>query len=223
MSTPTGPLIASGRSADVFDQGDGTVLRRYRTDRDTAREARVMAWLRVNGVPVPEVHDADGRDLVMERISGSTMLEDLGNRPWMMFSHARLLASLQRQLNDLLAPEWFPKEDGVPAGSNVVHLDLHPMNIMFGEQGPTIIDWTNASSGDGSFDAAVSFVLISTFDVSGLRDQLGQRAFTSAFARSRGRKPLRGSLRDACVYRLSNKNLTPGERASVEELLATGT
>ena len=74
MSTSTGPLIASGRAADVFDQGDGTVLRRYRGEYDTELEARVMTWVRANGVPVPEVHDADGRDLVLVWISGPTML-----------------------------------------------------------------------------------------------------------------------------------------------------
>ena len=32
-------LLATGRAAEVFDLGDGTVLRRYRVDHDTALEA----------------------------------------------------------------------------------------------------------------------------------------------------------------------------------------
>jgi len=219
MRTPTGPLIAAGRAADVFDQGDGTVLRRYRREYDIELEARVMTWVRASGVPVPEVHDADGRDLVMARIPGLNMLEDLDKRPWMMLAHARTLASLQRQLNNLIAPVWFPKQAAVPAGSEVVHLDLHPMNVMLGEQGPVIIDWTNAGSGEGSFDAAVSFVLMSTFEPSGIQGRIGQQVFTRVFARSRGRKELEGSLRDACAYRLLDQNLTAGERAAVERLL----
>ena len=219
MSTPTGPLIASGRAADVFDQGDGTVLRRYRSEHDTELEARVMTWLYDEEVPVPEVHAASDRDLVMDRISGPTMLEDLGRRPWMMVAHARTLAALQRRYNSLTAPDWFPRHDGVPAGSSVVHLDLHPMNVMLGERGPVIIDWTNAGSGQGSFDAAMTYVLISAFEASGVKDRVGQRVIASAFTRSRGRKELQGFLREACVYRLSDPNLTTGETAAVERML----
>ena len=44
MEQVPGRPIASGRAAEVFDLGDGTVLRRYRGDKDTAEEARVMRW-----------------------------------------------------------------------------------------------------------------------------------------------------------------------------------
>ncbi len=70
--------FANGRAADLFDLGDGTVLRRYRTARDSASEARLMQWLFEAGYPVPRVHRSNGPDLVMDRIDGPTMLEDLG-------------------------------------------------------------------------------------------------------------------------------------------------
>ena len=82
-----------------------------------------------------------------------------------------------------------------------------------------IIDWTNAGSGQGSFDAAMTYVLISAFEASGVKDRVGQRVITSAFTRSRGRKELQGFLREACVYRLSDPNLTTGETAAVERML----
>ena len=62
-----GPLIGSGRAADVYDIGDGRVLRRNRTGAGTEREAAVMRHLWRHGYPVPEVHHADGADLVMDR------------------------------------------------------------------------------------------------------------------------------------------------------------
>jgi len=220
MNEPTGPPMASGRAADVFDQGDGTVLRRYRSNRDTELEARVMTWVRARGVPVPTVHDARGRDLVMDLVLGPTVLEDLERRPWMMLPHARTLARLQRQVNELAAPDWMPSLSDVSTGSSVVHLDLHPMNVMLGSDGPMIIDWTNAGRGEAWFDAALSFVLMSTFEVSGVRDRIGQRIFTAAFARARGRKELKRSIADACTYRLSDKNITAEERAAVQTLLA---
>lgn len=64
---PPGPLIAHGRAADVFDLGDGRVLRRYRSvpvDRLVEREAAVMTHLAAHGYPVPRVHDAAGADLI---------------------------------------------------------------------------------------------------------------------------------------------------------------
>ena len=82
-----GPLIGTGRAALVYDLGGDRVLRRYRVARRpglTEREAAVMAHLRRHGYPVPEVFDADGADLVMERLHGTTMLGDLESHPWRM-------------------------------------------------------------------------------------------------------------------------------------------
>lgn len=92
-----GTLIGSGRNADVYDIGDGRVLRRYRDGRDPRRvaaEAQVMAHARAHGVPVPAVFDVSAADIVMERVAGPTMLDLLGRRPWTVRAQARLLARL---------------------------------------------------------------------------------------------------------------------------------
>ena len=39
---PPGPLIGSGRAADVYALGDGKVLRRYRFARSCTAEAGLM-------------------------------------------------------------------------------------------------------------------------------------------------------------------------------------
>jgi aminoglycoside phosphotransferase (APT) family kinase protein len=214
-----GPLIASGRAADVFDRGDGTVLRRYRSDHDVATERRVMAWLAAEGVPVPRVHRGDGRDLVMDRIDGPTMLEDLQRRPWRVVAHARTLASLQRRLNEMRAPDWFPRRDGVPPGDGVLHLDLHPMNVIVGDDGPVVIDWTNASRGPGGFDAAMSCALMSAYEVDGLRDRIARLVFVELFRSVRGRRVVRRAWPDALTFRLRDPNVTSGERAALEAAL----
>ena len=182
-----------------------------------------MTWVREHGIPAPVVHGARGRDLVMERVSGPTLLEDLEQRPWKLFGHAKLLASLQRELNALDAPDWFPERPGVPAGSKVLHFDLHPMNVMLGENGPVIIDWTNFGRGPASFDAAITVVLMSTFAVEGLRDRLAQRLLVRAFSRSRGRSLVQESLADACRYRLQDRNITDTERERVARMLRSWT
>jgi len=50
-----GTLVGAGRNADVFDVGDGRVLRRYRDGREARRvdtEAQVMVRARAAGVPL---------------------------------------------------------------------------------------------------------------------------------------------------------------------------
>jgi tRNA A-37 threonylcarbamoyl transferase component Bud32 len=218
MTGHPGELLASGRAADVYDLGDGTVLRRYRSAHDVTVEGRLMTWLADEGVAVPRVHRADGADLVMDLVRGPTMLDDLGRRPWMLASHARTLARMQRSLGALDAPAWLPSEQGVADGRSVLHLDLHPMNVILGPTGPVVIDWTNARRGASGFDAATSYVLMATFDTAGLRDRVGQRILVAAFAAWRGRSEIRRHLAAACDHRLHDANVTPAERQAVERL-----
>ena len=137
-----GTLVGAGRNADVYDVGGGRVLRRYRDGRDAAavdREAQVMAHARAHGVPVPEVFEVTGSDIVMERAMGPTMLDVLGREPWTLRRQARLLARLHETVHQapalpgLRAPcgdtpsattSWHRKRLSAtpPTGSAVCHL-----------------------------------------------------------------------------------------------------
>lgn len=218
MADEPGRLLASGRAADVYDLGDGTVLRRYRTDRDCSDEARLMIWLDTQDVAVPTVHRAAGRDIVMDRVAGPTMVDDLGARPWRVVRHARELAKLQRALHEHEAPAWLPVAPGV-AGDRVLHLDLHPMNVILADDGPVLIDWTNASRGDPSFDAAMTYVLMASFEAKSWTERIGRRLMVSVFVWSRGRSVVARALPDAVRHRLTDRNVTPGERQNLERLL----
>lgn len=211
--------IGEGRAAEVFDLGDGTVLRRYRLDRSTTVEGRLMQWLHQAGYPVPRVVRADGRELVMERIDGPTMLDDLGRRPWRLWAHIRLLAALQRRLGALEAPEWLGSAPDVPAGDAVLHLDLHPGNVLLSSRGPVVIDWTNVSRGPAGFDAAVTHVLLSTSEVHRRRERLGQRWVTAVFAHERGAEYAEHVVA-ALHRRLADPNVTERERVTLHARLA---
>src|ERR1700733_10387208 len=90
---PPGRPLGVGRTADVYDLGGGRVLRRFHDrSRSAEREAEIISWAGDHGVAVPEVFDADGPDIVMEKIDGPTMLADLARRPWWLFRHAATLA-----------------------------------------------------------------------------------------------------------------------------------
>ncbi len=75
-------LIAQGRDADVYALDADRVLRRHRDGGPpTEPEARVMTHLAECGYPVPWVYDVTGTDMVLERLNGPTMPEELARRP----------------------------------------------------------------------------------------------------------------------------------------------
>ena len=75
-----GPLLAAGRDAEIFEYSPGLVLRRARTGRSLAYEARVMEYARSHGFPVPAVKELsdDGASMVMERVDGTDMVSAAG-------------------------------------------------------------------------------------------------------------------------------------------------
>ena len=219
----TGALIARGRAADVFDDGPGRVRRRYRPGEggDVAAEAAVMEHARSHGFPVPEVFDVSGRDLVMERVDGVTMLADLGRRPWRVWSHGALLASLHVSLHTI------PALDGLPCplgrGASLVHLDLHPDNVMLTARGPVVIDWSNASRGEGADDVASTWVIVATSVVdSRLLRWLampGRRELLRAFLSGVDADAARARVPEVAARRLEfDPHLRPAERAALAAL-----
>ena len=157
-----GALLASGRDSDIFEYGDGLVLRRSHAGHSMESEARMMEYARGHGFPVPAVHGLsdDGADLVMERIVGSSMVGAAQRRPWTIRQQGRLLAGLHQRLHRIPAPDW-ARDAPCGRGDRLVHLDLHPLNVMLSDRGPVVIDWPNAARGDGNVDIALTWVLIS--------------------------------------------------------------
>jgi len=219
-----GRLIAGGRSADVFEAGEGRVLRRYRDGRPAvgvAREAEVMAHARAHGVPVPEVFDVAGCDIVMERADGPTMLTVLGRRPLTFRRQARLLARLHAVVHGVPAPEWLPAPFGDEGGAPVLlHRDLHPQNVILSPGGPLIIDWEGAARGPAAADVAMTWVIVGFSDVAGLTNA-GVRAVQALFTRSflAAAGPVdRDWLAAAVRQRLADPHLLPPERVRLERL-----
>jgi len=159
---PRQQLIGVGRTADVYAIGAARVLRRYRVPIDVRAEAEVMTFLAAVGYPVPAVYDADGTDLVMERLEGRDMLADLGARPWRARRHARTLAALHDRLHAIEAP---PALRPFGPGDRILHLDLHPANVMLTERGPVVIDWVNARAGAPGADVAMAYLIMATSEV----------------------------------------------------------
>ncbi len=213
--TEPGELIASGRAADVYAYGDGLVLRRYRTAHSVLYEAAVMQYVREHAFPVPAVVEVSGRDMVMERIDGTTMLKDFERRPWRMFRHARTLADLHGRLHAIPPPPWLVERLG--GGDAIVHLDLHPLNVIVTSDGPVVIDWTNAGRASSHAEVADLWLILANAEIPGDRVMrtligLGRGLFLRAFLRHVDRDAARRFLRVAAEHRLRDRNMSDVER-----------
>ena len=178
-----------------------------------------MRYVAERGYPVPAVHSVDGSDLVMDRIDGETMLERLSAAPWKVVWYARVLARLQRRLARIEAPAWMladTADDSRP--QSVLHLDLHPMNIIMSPDGPVVIDWTNAAGGPAGFDGALTFVEVVTFTTETTVERIGQRIFAQTFRWFRGRRSVDAYISIACDHRLADAGTLPDERIAVAAL-----
>ena len=143
-------LLAGGRDADVFAYGDGLVLRRYRDGRSVEAEGALMRELARLGYPVPAVTSANGPDLVMDLVDGPPMAVQLLRGDLDPAAGGALLARLHDDLHRL--PQ--------PGGLALLHLDLHPFNVLMSSSGPVVIDWCNARPGPAGLDVAMTALIL---------------------------------------------------------------
>jgi uncharacterized protein (TIGR02172 family) len=107
-----GAPIAEGRTAVIFDWGDGHVLKQYRPgwEWDVANyEASLSRAVHAAGLQTPaviDVLDVDGRPgIIFQRIDGPTMLHEILAAPDRTTAHARLLAELHAAMHSRHAAE----------------------------------------------------------------------------------------------------------------------
>lgn len=207
-------LLASGRDADVFALDDHRVLRRYRGGGDTAREAAVMAYLARLGFPVPAVHDARGPDLVMERLDGETMLAAMIAGRLDTVAGVRLLVDLHDRLHAL------PARIGAHPGDRVLHLDLHPDNVMLTVRGPVVIDWRDSDEGPADRDVAMTALILAQVTLWEEPPLVAAaRAGLDAF-HDRAATPRRRELDHVVAMRRRNPAMTAQEVADLDRAAA---
>ncbi len=216
MEAPGG-LLASGRDADIFEFGPGRVLRRSRNGRSMATEARTMEFVRSHGYPVPEIFEVsdDGTDLVMERIEGPTMVDAGAARPWNLRRFGRQLAELHQAVHRLPAPAWVA-DAPCGSGDRLLHMDLHPLNVLMAPGGPVVIDWPNAVRGDPAVDVALTWVLIASGEVPAGRAKaavlgLGRKLLLDAFLKPVLDDDCRAILGDVVEWKCTDPNMSATE------------
>jgi aminoglycoside phosphotransferase (APT) family kinase protein len=196
-------LLGTGRDADVFALDGDRVLRRNRDGRSSEREAALMARLADVGYPLPRIHSAVGPEIVMERIDGPTLGGELVTGSVSVADGAAVLADLHRSLHAVPWPDAAP-------GECLLHLDLHPLNVLMTASVPVLIDWTNARTGPPGLDVAVTVLVMAQVGLAddGLREVV--LGFLDEFA-ARVTTPYAADLPEAVAFRRANPHQTPEE------------
>lgn len=209
-------LVGSGRTADVYALDGGRVRRRYRDGRDVSVEAAMMAYVHGLGFPAPRVYEASGRDLVMERVDGPTLLQALAGGDVPPARAGAVLAGLHTALHAL--PARLSPDPAV----RLLHLDLHPDNIILGALGPVLIDWSNATEGPPDLDLALTALIMAeaatgSYVLPELTVPAGRAL--RAFLDHAGGDPV-SQLGPAVARRSADPNLSAEEKARLEAAAA---
>lgn len=153
-------------------------------------ESAALSAARRAGIRVPAPrgfvthHGRPG--LLMERLAGDDLLGILERQPWRVWEFGRLTGRLHAELGNTPAPAGLtdvkdalraaievssaipdrarPRVlavlDTLPGGDRLCHGDFHPGNIILTAEGPVIIDFPNALSGDPVADFARTALLL---------------------------------------------------------------
>jgi len=125
--TGLGPLIGTGRTAEVFAWGDGQVLKLYRAGMPAqwvAEEARVGRIVVDAGLAAPAIGDTvelDGRlGVIYERLDGPSMLDYMASHPAEIPALGRQFAELHVQMHACYRPELSSQREGFVGAIEVV-------------------------------------------------------------------------------------------------------
>ena len=216
-----GPLLGAGRTADVYEFGESWVLRRHRDGTDATHELAVMSYLSASGFPVPRIgppaEPALSTDLVTQRLTGPTMAESLLSGALSIAAGAEMLADLLHELHTI------PPRLSQDPGDRILHLDLHPENVLLTRRGPVVIDWATAAEGPPGLDRAMSSLILAQValdpsfpDGAGLLEMLA--ALLARLADDGGVPD--DALARSVTLRAANPALTAAETAALDDAAA---
>ena len=155
---------------------------------DVLNEALNQARLEETGLSIPrilEVTTIEGKwAIVSEYISGKSLARLISENPrkkdeyleqfvdLQLFVHSKtcpLLNKLKDRMNSKIAAaeldattryDLHTRLEGMPKHNKVCHGDFNPSNIIIAEDGtPYILDWSHATQGNASADAARTYLL----------------------------------------------------------------
>ena len=190
-----------------------------------AHQAQTMTFLRDEGYPVPAVEEIsdDGCAMVLERIEGPSMVDAISKAPWTVRRQARTLADLHARLHEITAPAFLGPAP-VGDGDRVLHMDLHPLNVIVSPKGPFVIDWANACRGDPLVDVGVAWILMAAGQIPGNKVQAallgwGRALLVNGFVNRFDRAEVGRRLRDVVSWKVTDAHMSPAEVSGMWKLV----
>ena len=167
------------RAIKVFDED-------YKKS-DILNEALNQARVEETGLPIPKLLEVGVVDckwaIVSEFIKGKTLGRLMEENPDKLDEYLNLFVDIQLQIHNQKAPllnklkdkmnrkisetdldattryELHTRLEGMPKHNKVCHGDFRPSNVIVGEDGTNyIIDWSHATQGNASADAARTYL-----------------------------------------------------------------
>ena len=155
---------------------------------DVLSEALNQARVEETGLHVPTVHEVtlmDGKwTIVTDYIKGKTLAQLMLENPEKKDEYLEFFVNLQIEVQSKRCPlltklrdkmsrkisqtdfdattryELYTRLDDMPKHSKLCHGDFNPSNIIISDGGaPYILDWSHATQGNGSADAARTYLL----------------------------------------------------------------
>lgn len=214
-------VLGTGRQCTVRRVDANRVARSHDGRAAAEREATLLRHLAARAFPVPAVYGVTEHETLMEYVEGPTMLAAVASEPRSFVTHARTLATLHRALHAIEPPAAVRL---IGPGGSLLHLDLHPGNVLLSPDGPVVIDWTTAAVGAAAVDVAMTALTVGVKDDPGAStiEPAGRQAFLAAFLRHFDLAEVADGLPRAIELLLADPLATPQEQERVERLAAEG-
>ncbi|AWN22131.1 hypothetical protein DKM44_01820 [Deinococcus irradiatisoli] len=174
-----------------LDEGE-VAVKLYRDQGPAEGQAALLGVLRAQGVLVPRTQwrrTGDTFALITDWVPGETLASALEHHPEQAGLLGLALGKAHATLHGVAlqqkALDWIPKLAAMTglAGTQVLHLDYHPLNVLI-ESGEVtaILDWENVRLGDARADVARTLSILSV-DPAVLALPAGMHAPLRAFRR----------------------------------------
>lgn len=222
-----------GASGSSWDAGS-RVLRFGPRARMDMELAAATAAARV--LPVPRVvsrAEVGGHSVfLLEKLPGQPAADLARQRPELARAAGRVCGAVHALLAGASLPAGLPPVHAAPSGLTgtdracVLHLDLHPLNVLLSEKAELtgVLDWANAAAGPAILDRARSWAILTLDPAARARQhQPGWRALVNAWARAAALDDLPGVVRVwACRFMLTDlaRRYSLSELRHVSEALA---
>ena len=185
-------LVTQGGEADIYSIANDKILRviRNRKGKTFETEKHLFPILAEHHIKVPAVYEyIESEDMlaqVMQKVDGSTMLEQMQRNPLKLTQEIKKLAGMHAKLLEIQSDcglhsidtifNYFTSKPScldnklinfaskilkeLPAKNNICHGDFHPGNILVQDHAYYIIDWSGAYRSDFISDIAHTYLLM---------------------------------------------------------------